>query len=147
MKIYTSYFGNLKKIRQHIPNMCCISIAGKTPRWFFDIPNCYSYKLLAPKYVWWKEWHDRFSDDPDSAKSIEFYCSKYCDTVLDKLNADAIRNEIERLSYGNDVCLMCYETPEKFCHRHLICNWLKENGIGCVELEIEEYLEGKKRHA
>lgn len=144
MNIYTSYFDNAKKIREQIPNMCLISVAGKTPSWFFDMPNCYSCKLLAPKYVWWKEWHDKFNDDLESAKSIEFYGSKYCDTVLNNLNTDAIKNEMKRLSRGNDVCLMCYETPEKFCHRHLICNWLKENGIDCKELEIDEYLEEKK---
>lgn len=144
MKIYTSYFDNVKKIREQIPDMCLVSVAGKTPKWVFDTPNCYSYKSLAPKYEWWKEWHDKFSDDPESVKSIEFYGSKYCDTVLGKLNADAVRNELERLAYGADVCLLCYETPEKFCHRHLICNWLKENNIDCMELDVDEYLMGKK---
>lgn len=146
MNIYTSYFGNVKKIREQIPDMCLVSVAGKTPSWFLDMSNHYSYKALAPKYLWWREWHDRFSDDLESAKSIEFYGLKYCNTVLNNLNANAIKNEMRRLSNDNDVCLLCYETPEKFCHRHLICNWLNENGIECKELEIEEYLERKKRY-
>lgn len=37
-------------------------------------------------------------------------------------------------SDNHDVCLLCYETPEKFCHRHLVCNWLNDHGIECREL-------------
>lgn len=32
--IYTSYFGNLKKLQGIAPNMAFVSIAGKTPTWF-----------------------------------------------------------------------------------------------------------------
>lgn len=32
--IYTSYFGNVKKILEEVPDAGIISIAGKTPDWF-----------------------------------------------------------------------------------------------------------------
>ena len=32
--IYTSYFGNIKKILEEVPDAGLISIAGKTPDWF-----------------------------------------------------------------------------------------------------------------
>lgn len=34
------------------------------------------------------------------------------------------------------VALLCYESPEKFCHRHLVARWLS-NHIGCTVKEIE----------
>ena len=34
---------------------------------------------------------------------------------------------------NKDICLMCYEKPSDFCHRHLVANWLNENGIECKE--------------
>jgi hypothetical protein len=28
---------------------------------------------------------------------------------------------------------MCYEKPGSFCHRHLVAEWLRENGFDCRE--------------
>lgn len=33
------------------------------------------------------------------------------------------------------VALLCYEAPEKFCHRHLVAEWFK-NKLG---IEVKEY--------
>ena len=33
-----------------------------------------------------------------------------------------------------DAILLCYESSEKFCHRHLLAEFLKQHGI-----DIEEY--------
>lgn len=132
--IYTSYFGNMKKFKTLHPNMCFVSIAAKTPDWFFDYKNCYSYKLLAPKWKWWKEWHDKFIDDLECEESKKFYADNYHSTVLGMLVADEVANELNRIAKGNDVCLLCYETPKKFCHRHIVAEWLNVNNIECKEL-------------
>ena len=60
--IYTSYFGNTKSILDAFPDAGLISIAGKTP----ESLECARYKPLMPKYVWWKEWHDKFEESLDS---------------------------------------------------------------------------------
>ena len=41
--------------------------------------RCWEYKKLAPKYNWWKEWHN-------NQLSNEWYIKKYYETVLNKLN-------------------------------------------------------------
>ena len=43
IRIYTSYFGNVKKILKTFPDACLVSIAGKTPDWFTGL----KYKKLA----------------------------------------------------------------------------------------------------
>ena len=45
--IYTSYFGNIKKLQSR-PGLEFISIAGKTPDWFTGA----KLSLLAPKHDW-----------------------------------------------------------------------------------------------
>lgn len=63
--IFTSYFGNMKYVRQKNPDIVFISIAGKTPDWFIGQEKCFQMKEFAPKYIWWKEWHEKFKDRYD----------------------------------------------------------------------------------
>jgi len=62
--------------------------------------------------------------------------------VLDKLNATDVVLDFSRLSYDynigkKDVCLICYEKPSDFCHRHLVAEWLNKNGFRCEEWNYE----------
>lgn len=34
----------------------------------------------------------------------------------------------------DDIALICYEKPSDFCHRHLVAQWLRDNGFGCSEM-------------
>lgn len=129
MKIFTSYFGNIKRIIEHMPDACLMSIAGKTPDWFTG----HKLAALAPHWSWWKEWHDTFKDDLESAESTAWYEHKYVTTVLDNLVPENFISEVMSLSEGHPVFLLCYETPEKFCHRHIVANWLNAAGVSCVE--------------
>lgn len=135
--IYTSYFGNMKKITSQNPKMTFFSIAGKTPDWFENAKTILYQKLsyFAPKYYWWKEWHEKFKDDLNSAQSIEWYSEKYYNTVLSKIDPNFFLNDIKNrvVDNGDDICLLCYETPDKFCHRQLVKKWLNDNGIKCDE--------------
>lgn len=113
-KIYTSYFYAINLlIERDYTNL--ISIAGKTPANFIFR----KYNQLAPKYDWWKEWHDKHLSE-------DWYINKYNETVLSKLNPmqvylDLTNNDTE------DAVILCYEAPKKFCHRHLVANWLSNN--------------------
>ena len=50
-------------------------------------PNKYHQcKKLAPKYTWWKEWHD-------GELSNEQYTEKYYETVLNQLEPQKIFDE------------------------------------------------------
>ena len=121
MKIWTSYFGNVKKLYQKFPDMIFMSIAGKTP----ESKTVKIGKLLevAPKYSWWKEWHEKFSDDLESEESKKWYTEKY-KAQLSLINLKNLADFLELFS--SDICLLCYETPEKFCHRHILASMLSE---------------------
>lgn len=137
--IYTSYFANVKGVLGKKPNIRFCSIAGKTPDWFLEFNeklglksfNCIS---LAPKYSWWKIWHEKFKDNYESEESMNWYIERYKDTVLDILSPQLTVKKLYAMSDHNDICLLCYETPEKFCHRHLVQEWLNDNKINCFEI-------------
>ncbi len=116
MKVYTSYFaraGALQKV-----GIVPIGIALSPPRHFWGG----SIGYIAPKYWMLK-------------LPCEEYTRKYHAEVLAHLDPKAFVLELERLSAGNDVALLCYESPEKFCHRQLVAQWLRK-GAG---IEIEEW--------
>ena len=87
-----------------------VSIAAKAPLWY----KGREYKKLAPKYWFFK----KYKEDGDE----KFYTEQYQKEVLDKLDVQTVFNEL-----GEDAILLCWESPEKFCHRHLVANWLNKN--------------------
>ena len=119
MTLHTSYFGNINKIKQEDQELpVFVSIAGKTPSWF-DGPRM---PELAPKKEWWIEWHERFKDSLESSESVTWYTKKYKETVLSCLDQVSVVTKLGELS--KNIVLLCYETPEKFCHRHLVSEWI-----------------------
>ena len=119
--IYTSYFGKLNKIPKHIVP---IAICGKSPDWYTGL----WYKKLAPKYGFFMEWK--------KTKNNEYYIQHFNDEVLSPLNAYNTVDELYQLCGEDDIVLLCYEKPGDFCHRHLVSNWLSNNGFPCTELLI-----------
>lgn len=120
-KIYTSYFGKIKKLPK---NIIPIAICGKPPVWWKGL----QYSKLAPKigfFLQWKRTHDN-----------NYYIQHFNTEVLDILNADNVIHELKTMSNGQDIALLCYEKPEDFCHRHLVAAWLNKNGY-----EVSEYAE------
>lgn len=116
--IYTSYFAQLKNLPS---NIIPISICGKAPDWYTGL----QYKKLAPKYDFFQEWKKNHDND--------YYIRCYKEQVLDKLNASEVVWEMcEKATNGQfydpDICLLCYEKPNVFCHRHLVADWLKKYG-------------------
>ena len=120
MSIHTSYFANMKKIQKEHPEEVFISVAGYSPKWFKVgfLPE------LAPKKWWWKIWYDSFKDNLESDESKAWYIEKYKSTVLELLDTEKILLKLGSEYQIADITLLCYETPEKFCHRHLIADWL-----------------------
>ncbi len=112
MKIYTSYFAKIKKIPN---NIVPIAICAAPPKWW----NGICYKKLAPKYGFFKIWKETQDND--------YYIKHFNEEVLNLLNKNMVLKELETLSNGKDIVLICYESPEKFCHRHLVAQWLGNN--------------------
>jgi len=127
--IYTSYFGNIKKILKSCPDAGLISIAGRTPEWF----DGKKFKDLMPHYDWWKEWHDMFADNLELNVSKKWYSDKYYSTVLSNLDPLEIARKLKILVDWRPTFILCYETPEKFCHRHIVADWFNKYHIPCEE--------------
>lgn len=126
MNFYTSYFANVKNLPESfIP----ISIAAKTPDGFKG------FKLgdFKPKYEFFQKWKETGDDD--------YYVEHYKKEVLDKINLPSLIRSLEmlvknyNLSKNATFVFICYERPEKFCHRHLVAEFLTKNGYDCTEYE------------
>lgn len=108
----TTYFANAKKLSS-TENL--VSIARITPKGF---PGRIALELAPPSELLWRT---KKTGDTDHY-TVEFK------KLLDKLNPHDI---VEK--YGEDAIFVCYEGKEKFCHRHLVADWLREYGY-IVEL-------------
>ena len=118
--LYTSYFAKLKTLPKEIVP---IAICGKAPDWYRGL----QYKKLAPKWGFFSEWKKN--------RDNHFYVRCFNEQVLSQLDAIKVVYEIKDLAgWVDDIALLCYEKPEDFCHRHLVANWLRENGV-----KIKEY--------
>ncbi len=84
-----------------------VSICGKPPNWF----SGREYKKLAPKYWFFK----KYKEDGDE----EFYTKQYYNEVLNELDPKVVYKEL-----GENSVLLCWEAPDKFCHRHIVAEWL-----------------------
>ena len=125
--IYTTYFANIKKLPD---NVIPISICGKAPDGYKGL----QYKKLAPKYSFFSKWKETGDNN--------YYVRCYTDEVLNTLDPCSVVSDLYKLAYGGKtltegsefhIVLVCYETPEKFCHRHLVSKWLRDNNIECTE--------------
>ena len=122
--IYTSYFAKLKSLPE---NIIPISICGKAPDWYKGL----QYKKLAPKYDFFMKWKEDHDND--------YYIKCFNARVLSNLEASTTVLDLIELAYNDndrgDICLICYEKPNDFCHRHLVADWLNRNGFECKEWE------------
>jgi hypothetical protein len=108
----TSYYYEKAK------DLNAVSIAAKAPSWY----KGREYKKLAPKYWFFK----KYKKDEDE----DFYTEHYYKEVLDKLDPAEVYKEL-----GKDAILLCWEAPDKFCHRHIVAEWLAYR----LGVKVEEY--------
>lgn len=119
--MWTSYFAKLNRLpKDVIP----IAICAKPPNWYGGA----RYGLLAPPY----DVLMGYKRDGDKEK----YVREYRKRVLANLNPDRTVDDLFRISGGKAFAMLCFEKPEDFCHRHLVAEWLRENGF-----EVEEWKE------
>ena len=124
MEIATGYFAKAQSYADD--GYVLVSIAKKKPWFLPDGLELHEEKRLAPT--------DEILSLKDNPVEYE---KKYRNEVLRFWNP----HEIYCSLYGwmvahnaKKVVLLCYETPEKFCHRHIVAKWLSD-GIG---LEVKE---------
>lgn len=122
MKIFTSYFGNSRKLKEAGVNMICVAIG--IPRFIAGIPQMLN--VCPTRYM------------VSGPCSREEYLKLY-DRILASQDANQVVKQIEMLSGGKDVALCCYEKPGDFCHRHILAKWITENtGIEITEFGVVE---------
>ena len=119
MKIYTSYFGNLKKLKEN--NIVPIGICCYPPKDF------HGSNLIA------------IAPTPDILNNCrsnhQEFRKRYKNEVLYLFKDPSIFvDRIKFISNGNDCALCCFEKPDEFCHRHLVAYWLEE----CMGIAVDE---------
>ena len=121
---YTCYLAKVSQIER--AGMIPIAITAKIPEWYTGLV----YEKLAPTYDILNE-YKLFGDR-------DLYIRRFNSEILSKLNADEVYRELSELSGGKPFCLVCYEKSERFCHRHLVSEWLTSNGYTCKETFLGE---------
>jgi len=119
MEIFTSYYGNLRKLREN--NIIPVGISLGIPKYF----QGHNLRYLAPTY------------DILKLEKEEEYTPAYL-MHLEKVDMERLRDDFSIISGnegGKDIALLCYEKPGEFCHRRLFAEWLKEK----TGYEVKEY--------
>jgi uncharacterized protein YeaO (DUF488 family) len=120
MKIYTSYFGNMKRLMK--AGLVPIGISQFPPKFFYGN----SMKELAPAPF-------MLGKDISPKQYVELFNSR----ILGKLKQGDVLKKLEQLAMGRDVVLLCFEKDPEGCHRTLVANWL--NKAGFIVEEFEAY--------
>jgi len=119
---YTSYFAKGPQLIN--ADLVPIAITATVPEWFKGL----TYQKLAPSYDILMEY--KKTGDRDR------YTHRFMYEILYKLKPDEVYNELMELTGGKHFCLVCYEKPDSFCHRHLVADWLSINGYPCKETYV-----------
>ena len=118
---YTSYYARLNKVEKvAVP----ISISPSAPNGVV----MKSYKKLAPSWSILSEYKEKHDET--------LYTERFKKEILGILDANEVANDLTKLADGKPFCLMCYEKPGSFCHRTIVAEWLRNNGIEIKELVV-----------
>ena len=114
MEIATGYFAKAKTYADM--GYALVSIARVAPWFLAKELNVYPLDCLAPT-------DDilALKDQPDK------YTPKYRREILAKLKPTDVFHKLWMIAHQEQkdkVVLLCYESSEKFCHRHLVAEWL-----------------------
>lgn len=116
--IYTGYYSKIKEYADS--GLILLSISRTKPEFAkscIDIPQ-----LFPSDKILWDHKKGKIDD-------ME-YTSKYLDQ-LNELGIDRIIKMIQ--IFGDNVVLLCWESPEKFCHRHILADYINKNSGVVVE--------------
>lgn len=110
--VYTSYFAKAKNFDKNKFILCQIS-------------NSAPFELDGKLSVFIPDWNTIVSPKKNGLIDEHEYKKRY----LSQLNSsrDSVLNIIKLLkTFNKDIILMCYESPDKFCHRHILADWYNE---------------------
>lgn len=131
MEIATGYFA---KAKQYSDNGFALVSIARTRPWF--LPK----ELL----VWYVSDLAPTGEIIGAKNNPKAYEDKYRSEILSKVSPRDVLRDLEKYAgySGKDkVVLLCYEAPDKFCHRHIVARWL-ENYTGKTIEEIKVNTDG-----
>jgi len=100
-----------------------------------ELPNAVSIALKAPDFYIGKEYLPlaptcAILTNYKKTKNIHTYTERYIEEILLPLNAKTVYDEL-----GHFSVLLCWESSEKFCHRHIVAKWIEDSlGVKIPEL-------------
>ena len=117
---YTGYYSKFKDY--DAAGLKTVSISRTRPNGivvYGKIPELYPDKDILWKY-----------------KNGEIDEMEYTSMYLDQLDKIGIRDILLKIHhYGDDVVLLCWEAPDKFCHGHILADYINRHS----KLNVEEY--------
>lgn len=118
MKIWTTYYQRTQYLPKEYKQF---GISRSVPE-FYEGARLFE---LAPT----RELFSIGKSSTDKTTYIEGYRTK----VLGKLDPHKIARAV-----GHNAVLVCYEANDKFCHRHLVSEWLRYHGYDVSEWIFNE---------
>lgn len=123
IKINTSYFAACDNIVNPV------AICKHVPTWY----DGYEFLPFAPD-------KNLLYSYKEGRTTTEEYCKEYNLMLLEYDCCTIVEQMLEL--FGNNITLLCYEKPSKFCHRRLAAKWI-ESELGLVVPELG-YAEPRK---
>ena len=116
--IYIGYYSKVKDYKK--AGYTVVSISRTEP---FQVDGKIS--LLCPdEKILWEYKHGEIDE-------IEYTCQ-----YKEQLERIGIKNILMAIhKFGENVVLLCWEAPDKFCHRHILSEYINRNS----KLNIREY--------
>lgn len=124
--IYTGYFHLAQNYKYQAAGLTPVSIARGTPSWFKGA----RLTELAPNPTLLHRYKQKLITEEQYKKEYLYQ--------LDSLRWGNILKVLHEYNC-EDTILLCYEPPSKFCHRHILAEYLTEN----TDFYVSEYLFNK----
>ena len=131
MTFATSYYANMKNIPK---DSIKVSISGDIPDYLKETVDEWD-RRFAPNWSLFKE----YKDSPEGLTRELQYIKRFKTEVLIENDiTEIIKDWGDKHGLNQKYVLLCYETPEDFCHRHIVAEALESKyGIEVPELDVD----------
>lgn len=124
--LYTSYFANWRKWK-HI-DAFTVAICRKRPPYLnYDKEGIQELLELAPSEALLRAYKNDLISE-------ENFRNKFLDALDNIKSANTLHLIQSLLDKGVNICLLCYEHSNDFCHRHIVSEIFDEVGYKTIEV-------------
>lgn len=137
IKFFTSYYANIPNLEGYF----LISISGGITPEIEKVIDKHD-KRMAPNLSLFSQYKkSQEIKDVSTSFNEERYVKRFKKEVLSNIEINSFIEEYKNIyaEHKKDIVFLCYEKPEDFCHRHIVQEFLNENGFKTSELISEEY--------